>query len=190
MHASAPRSNSATVSSFPAVHRRFRRVRWLLLLSALVLYAILQIVIHLIMERFNLALDERIVDWSIAVLIGGSFTIGITRWEDRWVAHIEALEMERAAAERALMQLEVVQATARTVAHTINQPLAIIRGLAELYRETPLAERNDADLITILREVDRAADLVRQLLEISRYRTIPYAGGAPMLDLSPPPSSE
>jgi signal transduction histidine kinase len=190
MHIHASLSRSDVTISFRTVHSQFRRVRWLLLLSALALYMIMQIAIHLIMERSNVLLDDRLVNWGLATLIGVSFTIGITRWEDRWVAHIEALERERAITERTLMQLEAAQATARTVAHTINQPLAIIRGMTELYHETPLAERNDADLVAILAEVDRAAGLVRQILEISHYRTIPYAGGVPMLDLSPPPPSE
>ena len=190
MYAHTPLSRIDTASSFRAVHSRFRRVRWLLLLGALVLYAVLQIVIHLIMERFNVVLDERLVDWGVATLIGGSFTLGLTRWEDRWVAQIVALEVQRAATERSLMQLEAARATARAVAHTINQPLAIIRGYTELFRETPPAERDDADLVRILDEVDRAADLVRQLLEISHYRTIPYASGAPMLDLSRSSPSE
>ena len=184
MHAHAPPD---AAESFRTVHRRFRRVRWLLLLGALAVYAIVREVDQSVLERFHVIVDDRIADLAVAMLIATAVTLAITRWENRWVAEIEAREARRAASERTLMQLEAAQATARTVAHTINQPLAIIRGVVELYRDTPLTARHDADLETILVQVDRAAGLVRQLLEISRYRTIPYAGGAPMLDLSPPP---
>jgi signal transduction histidine kinase len=188
MHADACLDSADAFGSFSAVHCRFRRLRWFLLLGALILYAILLIASQLILVRFIVGLDDRFVDWSVAALIGVGFTFWISRWEDRWTTHLSALEAQRLAAAQAFAQLEAAQATARTVAHTINQPLAVIRGVTELYRDTPPAERDDADLVTILAHVDRAADLVRQFQEISRYHTIPYANGAPMLDLSPPPA--
>jgi signal transduction histidine kinase len=189
MHVYAPRRSPAAASSFSATHRRIRRIRWFWLLGALILYACTNSADQFIMEHFQVVLDARLVDWSVAALIGVSFTLAIGSWEDRYLAHIEALEDDRAAAEQAIVQLDAARATARTVAHTLNQPLAIIGGTAELYRDTPPTERRDADLALILGQVDRAAGLVHELLEISQYRTIPYPGGAPMLDLHPPPES-
>jgi signal transduction histidine kinase len=188
MHAHASLGSPDVTGFFSAVRWRFGPVRWLLLVGALILYGIMLIAADFILVHFSVVLDDRFVAWSVAALIGVGFTLWLTWWEDRWIAHLSALEAQRAAAAHALMQLEAAQATARTVAHTINQPLAIIRGIAELYRDTPPGERDDADIQTILKHVDRAADLVRQFQEISRYHTVPYAGGAPMLDLSPPPS--
>jgi signal transduction histidine kinase len=182
-----PHASPEATGSFRAVHRRFRRVRWFLLVGALLLYAIVREIDQRILEHLHIVLDDQIADFGVAMLIAIGVTLAITRWENRWVAEIEAHEVRRMANERALMQLEAAQATARTVAHTINQPLAIIRGVVELYRDTPPTERDDADLATVLAQVDRAAGLVRQLLVVSRYRTIPYPGGAPMLDLSEPP---
>ena len=40
-----------------------------------------------------------------------------------------------------------------------------------------------ADLSRILSQTDRAATMVRQLLQLTRYEKIPYPGGAPMIDL-------
>jgi signal transduction histidine kinase len=189
MHAHASLDSTDPVGFLSAVQCRLRRVRWFLLLGALILYGILLIAAEFILVRFMVALDDRLVYWGVAALIGVGFTLWITHWEDHWTAELAALEARHAAAAQAVMQLEAAQATARTVAHTINQPLAVIRGVVELYRDTPPDERDDTDLQTILRHVDRAADLVRQFQEISRYHTVPYAGGVPMLDLSPPPPS-
>jgi len=186
MHTPASPDSTHLSGFFIAVRWRFGRVRWFFLLGALIVYGIMLITAGFILERFNIVLDARFVAWSVAALIGVGFTLWLTWWEDRWIEHLTALEAQRASAAHALMQLEAAQATARTVAHTINQPLAVIRGVAELYRDTPAAERDDADLETILRHVDRAANLVQQFQDISRYHTVPYAGGAPMLDLSPP----
>jgi signal transduction histidine kinase len=183
MRSQVPLCGPAAAGSFRAVHRQFRRVRWFLLLGALILYAIAQIIITLLVQRFNLTWRDGLIDWSLAVLIGVGFTIGIARWEERWVAQVDALEARRRTAERALLQLEATQATARTVAHELNQPLTIIRGYTELLRTTPRAERDDADLDRIIVEVDRAAALVRQLLQVTHYATVPTPMGLPMLDL-------
>lgn len=186
MHAHASLGSADVTGFFSAVRWRFGRVRWLLLAGALILYGIMLLAADFIVVRLGAAMDDRFVAWIVAALIGVGFTLWLTWWEDRWIAHLSALEQRRAAAAHAFTQLEAAQATARTVAHTINQPLAIIRGIAELYRDTSPGERDDADLQTIVIQVDRAAGLVRQFQDISRYQTIPYAGGAPMLDLSPP----
>lgn len=186
MHTHASPDSTDVTGFLIAVRWRFGRVRWFFLLGALIVYGIMLTTATFILGYFNIVLDDRFVAWSVAALIGVGFTLWLTWWEDRWIEHLTALEARRASAAHALMQLEAAQATARTVAHTINQPLTVIRGITELYHDTPPDERDDADLQTILTHVDRAADLVRQFQEISRYQTIPYAGGAPMLDLSPP----
>src|SRR5437764_533440 len=83
-------------------------------------------------------------------------------------ARLAELTARNAAGERAALQLEAAQVTARAVAHNLNQPLAIIRGYAELLRDAPVD-----DLSRVLLETDRAAAMVRQLLQIVRYETTP-----------------
>jgi signal transduction histidine kinase len=71
------------------------------------------------------------------------------------------------------------------MAHGINQPLAAIYGYVSILRDTPLDERDDTDLEKIAVQVQQATALVRQLQAVSRFQTVPYAGGEPMLDLGP-----
>jgi signal transduction histidine kinase len=76
-----------------------------------------------------------------------------------------------------------VRETARAVAHELNQPLAIIRGYAELIQTEPPNESIQAELAGIIGATDRAAALVRDLLRITRYATHTASDGRPMLNV-------
>ena len=69
MPAQAFLGSTDTVGAFSAVHCRFRRLRWFLLLGALILYAILLIANQLILVRFIVGLDQRLLDWGVAASV-------------------------------------------------------------------------------------------------------------------------
>jgi len=171
-------------TTIQAARRRLRLTRWYLFAAGIALYMAWDLFDEVVLVRFNPVLGGFVIDWSVIAALGIVLTWTISHWEDRQLARIENLTIRIAAAERATIQLEATRATARTVAHMINQPLAIVRGYAELLRDTLPTERAAVDLECILRETDRAAAIVRQLLNITEYKTTPYPGGAPMVDLS------
>ncbi|MEO7909896.1 MAG: histidine kinase dimerization/phospho-acceptor domain-containing protein [Roseiflexaceae bacterium] len=86
--------------------------------------------------------------------------------------------------ERVAAQLVASKATARALAHALNQPLAVIRGVTELIQTAPPGELYATDLAQILAATDRAAAIVRDLVRVARYTTRLAADGNPMLDLS------
>jgi signal transduction histidine kinase len=165
-----------------SARNRLRWLRWCWLLLSLGLYAGWDILDQLVLIRLDPVLGGLIMDWGAIAALGVVVTEIVSRWEDRQLARIAELASANAAAERAALQLEAAQATARAVAHNLNQPLAAIRGYVELFQTTPAPERNENDLGRALAETDRAAEMVRRLLQITQYSTVPYAGGAPMFD--------
>lgn len=99
---------------------------------------------------------------------GGIATQGILR---------DITERKRAETERAAMQAQMFQNAklasmgelAAGVAHEINNPIFAIREYADLIlEETPQSAQTYRMLETIIREADRIADIVRNLLEFSR----------------------
>jgi signal transduction histidine kinase len=177
-------AHGQSVPFLGAARVQLRRLHWAWMLMWIVAYAGWDLIDQYFLTRIAPILGGVFVDWSVAALFGLLMVLLFSRWEDRQLARIAALEAEHAAAERKLTQLEAVQATARAVAHTINQPLAVIRATVELFRDSTPTERSDTDLAIVLEQVDRAAALVRQFLAITDYHTVPYPGGAPMLDLA------
>jgi signal transduction histidine kinase len=163
--------------------RRLRWLRWCWLAGSLGLYAGWDAFDTMVLNRFDPVLGGFVIDWGVIAVLGVGLTLFVSRWEDRQLARFAELAARNAAAERAAVQLEAAQATARAVAHNLNQPLAVIRGYAELLQNTPAAERDTDDLPRIISEADRAAAMVRQLLQLVQYETTPYPGGAPMIDL-------
>jgi signal transduction histidine kinase len=166
-----------------ASRRRLRWLRWCWLAGSLGLYIAWDAFDTMVLNRIDPILGGFVIDWSVMAALGVGLTFLVSRWEDRQLVRLAELMARNAAAERAALQLEAAQVTARAVAHNLNQPLAIIRGYAELLRDTPADQRDSEDLSRVLLETDRAATMVRQLLEMVRYETTPYAGGAPMIDL-------
>jgi signal transduction histidine kinase len=97
--------------------------------------------------------------------------------------HVERIDQERHDGDGLVGQLAVAQATARAIAHALNQPLAVIRGLTELLQTAPPGESSANDLAQILIATDRAAGIVRDLVRVARYTTQLAADGSPMLDM-------
>jgi signal transduction histidine kinase len=166
-----------------ASRRRLRWLRWCWLAGSLGVYASWDAFDTMVLQRIDPILGGFVIDWSVIAVLGVGLTFFVSRWEDRQLARLAELAARNAVVERAALQLEAVQVTARAVAHNLNQPLAIIRGYAELLRDVPDDQRGTDDLARMLLETDRAAAMVRQLLQIVRYETTPYPGGAPMIDL-------
>lgn len=88
----------------------------------------------------------------------------------------------------------LVAQLAGTTAHELNQPLTSILGYVELLRRrVGPDDPHRSALDTILREVERMAEIVRKIGRITRYETMDYVGGTQILDLerasstSPPP---
>jgi signal transduction histidine kinase len=113
------------------------------------------------------------------------FTLIIGRHWDRQLAAFEHLSAMHQTNRLDLKALQVTQAIACTTNHYLNQPLAIICGLAELLLLAPAAERSDDDLRVIVEQIDRATQLARQLLALTSYQPIPTPSGKLMLDLQP-----
>ncbi len=96
--------------------------------------------------------------------------------------HGKALSKELIAKER----LAAVQQTAVTVNHEINNPLTAILGNVQLL----LMKKKDLDpeLIAKLKTVEEAAlkikDVTQKLLRVTSARSVEYAEGTSMLDLS------
>jgi two-component system, response regulator PdtaR len=87
------------------------------------------------------------------------------------------------ARDQLAIQLATVRETARAVAHELNQPLAIIRGYAELIQTAPPGTSIQAELAGILTATDRAAALARDLFRVTRYATRAATDGRPMLNV-------
>ena len=166
-----------------ASRRRLRWLRWCWLAGSLGLYAGWDAFDTMVLNRLDPILGGFVIDWGVIAVLGVGLTFLISHWEDRQLVRFAELAARNAAIERAALQLEAAQVTARAVAHNLNQPLAIIRGYAELIQSTPADERDSDDLPRIISEADRAAAMVRQLLQLVRYETTLYPGGAPMIDL-------
>jgi signal transduction histidine kinase len=154
------------------------------LLQFLAVYILWDIGEHAIIEYTGSILLGTLFDWVGFSIIAAVFMLRLSARVDKHLQYTERLDNERAEARRAAHQLEAVQSTARAVAHNLNQPLTAILGYLALIQATPREERDDDDLARIHDEVERVATLVRQFQQVSRYRTISYAGGAQMLDIS------
>jgi len=80
--------------------------------------------------------------------------------------HRELQQQETAHAER----LAALGYALSSVAHELNNPLASIIGWAEQIAEAPLSESSRRGVPLLLREAQRAARIVRNLLTLSRKR--------------------
>jgi len=106
--------------------------------------------------------DRRICDCTATVLSGlGSDDVLVALYDrtDELRAQRELIAREK---------LATVGEIASGVAHEVNNPLAAIRMEAELLKRATSDPEADAAATTIVREVDRAARIVRSLLRLAR----------------------
>jgi two-component system, NtrC family, sensor kinase len=103
---------------------------------------------------------------------------------DATADQLERMDQEGPERARLAAQLAATKATARAVAHALNQPLAVIRGITELIQTAPQDNPFAPDLAQIAAATDRAAAVVRDLVRVARYSTQLAADGNPMLDMS------
>ncbi|MCB2199972.1 hypothetical protein KQI63_11230 [bacterium] len=102
-------------------------------------------------------------------------------------AEIREIEA-RKAAELESNRLKTVAQLATTVAHELNNPLAVIQGrveVADMDKQLNPELRQVHD--SIRDQVSRMSKLVDKLTGIESIRVVDYAGGIKMLDLKPPP---
>jgi PAS domain S-box-containing protein len=78
----------------------------------------------------------------------------------------------------------LVAELAGAAAHELNQPLTSILGYAQLiFRQSP-ADAAHLRAVGIIRsEAERMADIVKKIGRITKYETMPYVGGASIIDL-------
>jgi signal transduction histidine kinase len=162
--------------------RHVRRTRWLWFVCSLLLYYSGS-AISFISLGVTSPLSGLLLNWLVILLLSGGLMALFSTHEDQRLAALETLAHERIAHERLTAQLAAVKATARAIAHAINQPLALIRGITELIQTAPPDELRAPDLVQILAATDRAAALVRDLVRVGRYTTQLAADGHPILDL-------
>src|SRR2546430_889234 len=106
--------------------------------------------------------DRRICDCTVTVLSGlGSENVLVALYDrtDELRAQRELIAREK---------LATVGEIASGVAHEVNNPLAAIRMEAELLKRGTRDAETEAAASTIVREVDRAARIVRSLLRLAR----------------------
>ena len=77
-------------------------------------------------------------------------------------------------------------AVAGATAHELNQPLTSVMGIVELLRlDRNLPEKVQDRMERAYVQLDRMADIVRSLSQVTGYETKPYGDGQEILDLDP-----
>ena len=75
-------------------------------------------------------------------------------------------------------------AIAGATAHELNQPLTSVMGIVELLLLTELNEKQTAKLDRAYAQLERMADIVRNLSWVTQYKTTEYVEGVSILDLT------
>jgi PAS domain S-box-containing protein len=90
-------------------------------------------------------------------------------------------------ATKQLVQVEKRAATAAVAgatAHELNQPLTVAMGLLEILASQPTVDDDMRDRIDqVYHQLDRIAEIVRQLSNVTQFRTTDYIGQDRILDL-------
>ncbi len=95
-------------------------------------------------------------------------------------AQLAAIQEELRVRERDLMIAQLAGAAA----HELNQPLQTILGYAELLRQKVPAGTDFARAVdNVSKGAERMAAIVQRIAKLPRYETVPYEGGAEILDL-------
>ena len=159
-----------------------QRMRLIALVGSLFVYLTVDTVNNLFLDTDPLVLHV-IVDGLFAVVLGVSVLFVFRQHDAKQLAILQAAIRDRRARDQLAIQLTTVRETARAVAHELNQPLAIIRGYAELIETAPPGESIQTELAGIFTATDRAAALVRDLFRITHYTTQDATDGRPMLNV-------
>ena len=78
----------------------------------------------------------------------------------------------------------LVAELAGAAAHELNQPLTSILGYAQLIQRQSPGDAPHLRAVNVIREqAERMADIVKKIGRITKYETMPYVGGAAILDL-------
>ncbi|MBK9037462.1 MAG: PAS domain S-box protein [Myxococcales bacterium] len=78
----------------------------------------------------------------------------------------------------------LVAELAGAAAHELNQPLTSILGYAQLIQRQSPPEAAHLRAVGVIRaEAERMADIVKKIGRITKYETMPYVGGASIIDL-------
>jgi signal transduction histidine kinase len=157
-------------------------MRWSVLVGSLLIYLTVDSLNQLFFGMRPLWFHIT-VDGLFALALGVSVLFVFRQHDAKKLAALQAAMREQRARDELAIQLATVRETARAVAHELNQPLAIIRGYAELIQTAPPNESIQAELAGILSATDRAAALARDLFRITRYATHAATDGRPMLNV-------
>src|SRR3954467_12137887 len=96
-----------------ASRRRLRWLRWCWLAGSLGLYAGWDAFDTMVLNRIDPILGGFVIDWVVIAVLGVGLTCFVSCWEDRRLARLAELGARNAAAERAALQLDAAQVTAR-----------------------------------------------------------------------------
>ena len=88
----------------------------------------------------------------------------------------------------AAQRLAGIGETTVALQHEINNPLAALLAHTQLLVAEAATPELKKDLDLVVKLTRRIADVVRRLNELKAPRSVPYAGGASMVDLSTPKS--
>lgn len=170
---------------FRTLRQATSRRHWLGLVTALVLFFLWQVIEQSVAaQQIIIRQHAEMLEYGLVAVIATTVTVINLRQRDRQLIEQERLRIEHWQTEQSVVQLEAARATAVAAAHNLNQPLTAIMGYVQLLLIVPPAERTDADCHAILQATKQAARYVRQLQQIERYATTPYASSTPMLDLA------
>jgi two-component system, NtrC family, response regulator HydG len=99
----------------------------------------------------------------------------------RMAAVLSKRQLEASQRERG--KLEAALATAGAAAHQINQPLTTLLATAQLLEQSRDPERYPRYARIIAEQSQRLGDIVHRLVNLTRFKTIPYPGNTEILDL-------
>lgn len=157
-------------------------MRRAVLLSSLLLFYAVDVAYAYVFQLFP-ASFHFVVDGLFALLLGVFVLKAFDRYDAKQVIALQVLVHEGRERDQLVTRLATVRETARALAHGLNQPLAVIRGYAELLQTAPPGESSARDLAAIINAADRAAGLVQDLLKVTRYVTYTAADGRPTLNV-------
>jgi signal transduction histidine kinase len=107
-----------------------------------------------------------LVSAVISLLLTWVGVVGLLEAHSRVAAELERMrgDMLKEAERRATS----VEHLGAQVAHEVKNPLAAARGLVQLVQRKPLEERDQERLAVVVREVDRALEILRDYLSFAR----------------------